>query len=565
MRMTDWAPGARKEGEASTPWIKLMSTSRLSASRYLMVIGISLGAVSCVTFTLLFFLAPSGWRASSLIAASSSILASVIALAMTRRETVVMRETVKRAEELAVRLGDVRESEELVTVEKRKSLVESELFELNRSRAFRLTSLNLNGTRYFADGDWSFSTNLSLLLGRNGYGKTYVLHAIAALLSCNFKAMERMFQDDDDARIVLGVDYAPIRSARGAKTRAAHISFSDQGITSRIGPLPVLAIPGLRFIDKSSTSFGPGQSDNLVRNGAALFLDDRPIVNLVETMIYQLCIDYLQERDLAIPSIRMLEGVVSRLSESSFKFMSISPRPNARFQIMVSAEGRSEHPMPLQRASQGTLSVLALFGLVERFLRELDPVAPSIDVAERQAIVIIDELDAHLHPSWQRRIARILIEAFPNVQFIASSHSPLVVGGRLKCEVAVLRKDEDKRFSIHVEQSDFIGRDIEKIIEDVFDTRAIDETSSRFNTRVPDIGHLKGVERELRSKREPNDEDKITLRDIGFQLEQISRAEATMKRRMRRDDLDAYCKELSWENERLREQLQQQSEKSAGT
>jgi predicted ATP-binding protein involved in virulence len=45
-----------------------------------------------------------------------------------------------------------------------------------------------------------------------------------------------------------------------------------------------------------------------------------------------------------------------------------------------------------------------------------------------QAIVLIDELDLHLHPSWQRQIVHKLIEVFPNCQFIATTHSPQIVG-----------------------------------------------------------------------------------------------------------------------------------------
>ena len=43
-----------------------------------------------------------------------------------------------------------------------------------------------------------------------------------------------------------------------------------------------------------------------------------------------------------------------------------------------------------------------------------------------EGVVIIDEIDAHLHPTWQRTIGRWLCDHFPNVQFIVSTHSPLI-------------------------------------------------------------------------------------------------------------------------------------------
>ena len=46
---------------------------------------------------------------------------------------------------------------------------------------------------------------------------------------------------------------------------------------------------------------------------------------------------------------------------------------------------------------------------------------------ESQAIVLIDEVDLHLHPSWQQRVLPDLIRTFPNAQFIVSTHSPQVL------------------------------------------------------------------------------------------------------------------------------------------
>lgn len=63
---------------------------------------------------------------------------------------------------------------------------------------------------------------------------------------------------------------------------------------------------------------------------------------------------------------------------------------------------------------------------------------------EEPAIVLIDELDIHLHPSWQLRIMDDLSEVFPNVQFIATSHSPLLVQSSSKTNFAVIQKYKDE-------------------------------------------------------------------------------------------------------------------------
>lgn len=62
-------------------------------------------------------------------------------------------------------------------------------------------------------------------------------------------------------------------------------------------------------------------------------------------------------------------------------------------------------------------------------------------IESAQGIVIIDEIDAHLHPSWKLKIVDALRNAFPMVQFIISTHDPLVLRGMEKGEVSVLFSD----------------------------------------------------------------------------------------------------------------------------
>ena len=61
---------------------------------------------------------------------------------------------------------------------------------------------------------------------------------------------------------------------------------------------------------------------------------------------------------------------------------------------------------------------------------------------KRPGIFIIDEIDAHLHPSWQRRIIPTLQRHFPNVQIFASTHSPMMVAGLKKGQVHLLKRNE---------------------------------------------------------------------------------------------------------------------------
>jgi predicted ATP-binding protein involved in virulence len=68
----------------------------------------------------------------------------------------------------------------------------------------------------------------------------------------------------------------------------------------------------------------------------------------------------------------------------------------------------------------------------------------SKDPLSEAAVVLVDEIDLHMHPEWQRKIMGYLSERFPKVQFIATAHSPLIVqGADENTNIAVLRREGD--------------------------------------------------------------------------------------------------------------------------
>ena len=98
----------------------------------------------------------------------------------------------------------------------------------------------------------------------------------------------------------------------------------------------------------------------------------------------------------------------------------------------VNAEGRiffnvGGSKVPTLALSDGYRSVLALSGdLVWRLIQAFPD---SSDPLKEEGVVLIDELDIHLHPIWQRDIAHWLRQQFPNLQFIVATHSPLIAAG----------------------------------------------------------------------------------------------------------------------------------------
>ncbi len=92
-------------------------------------------------------------------------------------------------------------------------------------------------------------------------------------------------------------------------------------------------------------------------------------------------------------------------------------------------------PTPLVEQSDGYKSVLAFVVDIFAGLSQ-----KTHDKSTLGGIVLIDEIDSHLHPTWKMRIVSSLRKAFPRIQFIATTHEPLCLRGLEKGEITLLRK-----------------------------------------------------------------------------------------------------------------------------
>lgn len=104
------------------------------------------------------------------------------------------------------------------------------------------------------------------------------------------------------------------------------------------------------------------------------------------------------------------------------------------------AMGAGRQKIPGVALSHGYQSSIAwIADLVGHIVLEAnDPVAPS----EMEGLVLIDEIDLYLHPTWQVTLIPALRKTFPKLQFIVSTHSPLVLAGLAADEIVRLRVDE---------------------------------------------------------------------------------------------------------------------------
>jgi hypothetical protein len=86
----------------------------------------------------------------------------------------------------------------------------------------------------------------------------------------------------------------------------------------------------------------------------------------------------------------------------------------------------------------------AIAWMVDLAVRMFRRYPNSPDPLAEPAIVLVDEIDLHLHPRWQRTIMSFLSERFPNTQFIVTAHSPLVVQAAKDANIVLLRREGDR-------------------------------------------------------------------------------------------------------------------------
>ena len=127
--------------------------------------------------------------------------------------------------------------------------------------------------------------------------------------------------------------------------------------------------------------------------------------------------------------------------------------------------------LPLEALSDGTRSVISMAADLAYRMVRLNPDLGAMAALETPGIVLIDEVDMHLHPSWQQAVVYDVRKAFPNVQFIVTTHSPQVLSTVPAEAIRILRWDNNL---INIDKPAFsLGAESFQLLKDIqnVDTR----------------------------------------------------------------------------------------------
>jgi AAA domain, putative AbiEii toxin, Type IV TA system len=313
----------------------------------------------------------------------------------------------------------------------------------------------------------SLGGNWTCIAGINGSGKTAILQALAlALLGPGLarelggQQLRRMLRRDGWERTHDAVIHAHILLGEESVTLSLELNeerfLLDQPLQgsepdNRLSKVVIVAYGSSRNL----SAFREDRYDNLtprVRRQMTLF-DSRARLNSVELL--------LDEGQADNPALGTLRWMIEAILGDELK----PPPGTATDRFVLGQSGIAVEAIDLPDGFRSTVAWLAdLCAAWHEVTGSRWPTPPS----KIRALVLLDEIDLHLHPSLQRALVPRLREALPNVQFIVTTHSPLVLSSFDRNEIIAL----DRSGGVRTLDRDVLGFSADQIYEWLMETPA---------------------------------------------------------------------------------------------
>jgi hypothetical protein len=332
----------------------------------------------------------------------------------------------------------------------------------------RIKTVTLENIGPFDRLELDLDRNWTILLGDNGVGKSTILRAIAVGIAGPDAAeyarrLVKAGREKDGARITLETETGKLyitEIRRGDKTivesRPSRPLEPEGWLAIGFPPLrsftsaPATELPSKGLKRLTSEDLMP-----LIRGEIDPRLDklknwiiDLDYRDKNQRASHRSLLSYFHQGDMPNQFVRLLDQffeVIRRLTPG-LKLGNVEIDADKK-EVRVETD---DGVLPIELVSQGTQSLLGWVGVLLQRLndfygadsddRQNAAAGQSLSLLDEYALVLMDEIDAHMHPRWQRLIVPSLKQLFPNVQFIVTTHSPLVVAGLERREVRVARR-----------------------------------------------------------------------------------------------------------------------------
>ena len=324
----------------------------------------------------------------------------------------------------------------------------------------RVTRLKMANVRAVAVAEFNFRPGFNLVAGVNGVGKTTVLDTLAVCFSAVVRHANRRPRygrsfDADDVRVGVGAlqaecdlecageehgyllhrfrEHNPLYGTT-EWLRENEKPYNSLAIEEFYGGVPTDGTGGKPEGQVLAVLFSTNRSvasDQPSRRGAAAGGIAAAFADALSTRPLRLSefADWMRAQQVLSSERPAAKGMLTAFDKAVTRFLpgyrNLRPAGEDSNHSLVIDRGST--PLPVRHLSDGERGVLAMVLDLTRRLAQANPKIQD-PAAEAEAVVLIDEIELHLHPGWQRRIVGNLIETFPKCQFIATTHSPQVIG-----------------------------------------------------------------------------------------------------------------------------------------
>jgi len=345
----------------------------------------------------------------------------------------------------------------------------------------RIDTLTIQNFRGFKELSVSFDPEINLIVGVNGTGKTSLLDALSIALGSWFLGLRgydarhinpqevllASFEQETIGAVgeqVVSVNWESqypcvieavgevrgelISWSRALNTPHGRTTYGDaRNIKDLAARTDKQARSGEDFLLPLISYYGTGRLWNIPR-GQAQVKSEQAIVGkkelsrlvgysnsvdprlspafLVRWIARQSWIAYQQGKPSGI-YIAVRDALIHCLEETSDVYF------DAKLgEVVVVMEHGDRYPF--NNLSDGQRCMLAMVGDIAQKAATLNPQLGSRALKETPGVVLIDELDLHLHPKWQRHVIEDLRCTFPKIQFVATTHSPFLIQSLRKGE-----------------------------------------------------------------------------------------------------------------------------------
>ncbi len=382
----------------------------------------------------------------------------------------------------------------------------------------RIDSLTVENFHGFDHREFEFNPNFNLLVGDNATGKTAVLDALSIALGSWFLGI-RGYEyppgiDGDEVRVVAHAhrdiysfekQFPSIIQARGlvmgeelkwtreliregsrtSSVDAKPISAVASKTESRVRAgeeitIPLICTYGTERLWFEATHRKSKKQEN-VKSRLPSRLDgyrDCFDFTIQETALLEWIraeVSASQQRGDETIAIRAVKrAIVSCVEGANYLYY------DERYKDLV-IDIQQYGRQLFQNLSDGQRIVLTLVGDLVRRATTLNPQLADHVLDETPGVVLIDELDLHLHPKWQRHVIRDLRTTFPSIQFIATTHSPQLIGEAEPEEVILLGGQQPAN------PAQSYGMDSNWILKHVM---GADDREATVKTKLQEVGKL---------------------------------------------------------------------------